>query len=93
MAGMFVETNHIDSLARLKGVSFKEFKQILLDQKVCLVSMSNAKQWYKEVPRELHGAYLKKRDHRVRGALLHTDALALVHSEAEAMEKHPFAMK
>ena len=91
----FVKTNHTGTpthKVKNTAISFEEFKRALLERGVCPIGMSNAQQWYSEVPTELMGAYLRKRDHRVPDALLHSDALELVRDEAGIAQQHPFTI-
>ena len=60
----------------LNKMPYEAFLKELKDQGVCVLSLSNARSWYQEIPENLIGAYLKNRDHRTLGALLHADALA-----------------
>ena len=85
--GNFVETNHTATGV----ITLEDFAAQLRVQDVCSLSMHNVRQWYCEVPQELMAAYLRKRDHRHRGALLHKDALQLVMVEQEVLGNHSFA--
>jgi len=57
-------------------MSYEDFLKRLKKQGVCELSLHNARSWHQEVPENLMEAYLKNRDHRTPGALLHQDALA-----------------
>ncbi|MFT5849927.1 MAG: hypothetical protein ACI9H6_000755 [Patiriisocius sp.] len=97
MNGTFVKngncpTSSQEEKKKVSGLSLDAFMQVLMVQGVCSLSMHNAPAWYLEIPQELMGAYVRKRDHRVTGALLHTEALQSVHHEMEIYDKHPFTL-
>ena len=87
----FVKSDHAPKVkSGSAGMKYAEFHRRLKEQDVCVISMSNAPQWFQEVPIELQEAYLHLRDHRHLGALLHEDALAHALFEKEMGRVHPF---
>ena len=76
-----------------EDVSLEGFTESLRRQDVCSLSLCNAPQWFQEIPEGLHVSYLRLRDHRVHGALLHKDALSrVVKEESVGAEAYSLAV-